>query len=173
MPSTNRLKLTRTYWNMRSRCEKPTHRAYPWYGGRGIKCLWSSFQDFYEDMAPALEKATKSFPGERLSLERINVEKDYTKDNCKWIPLRWQSTNRRGGLSSKSGLKGVSPQTRNGRKWQARIMFNEKAIALGTFNTKKEAAIAYDLGALKYFGVHAWLNFPKESLRLAKINGNT
>jgi len=54
--------------------------------------------------------------------------------------------------------KGVYPSSRE--KWAARIGKNKKHIHLGTFNSKEDAARAYDVAALKYHGEFAHLNFP-------------
>jgi hypothetical protein len=42
----------------------------------------------------------------------------------------------------------------------ARIQTEEERIYIGVFQTEKEAAQAYDLAAVKYFGEFALLNFP-------------
>jgi hypothetical protein len=58
-----------------------------------------------------------------------------------------------------SGLRGVHPL--RGR-WKAHIRSNGKQRNLGMFDTKEEAAKAYDAAALDAFGEFARLNFPKE-----------
>ena len=58
---------------------------------------------------------------------------------------------------SSSGVKGVQLRRDTGR-WMARIKKHGKFIALGCFDTKEEAQIAYDTAALKYFGEHAATN---------------
>lgn len=74
---------------MRNRCNNPSHHAYDRYGRRGIKVCdaWqNSFETFLTDM------------GERpplLTLDRINVYKGYSKDNCKWATRSEQSKNQR------------------------------------------------------------------------------
>lgn len=42
--------------------------------------------------------------------------------------------------------------------WDSRITFNYKRIQLGLFKNKKDAAIAYNEAAIKYFGEFANLN---------------
>ena len=63
------------------------------YGGRGIRVCddWanpvSGFASFVRDMYESWK------PG--MTIERIDVEKGYSSDNCRWIPMSLQSRNRR------------------------------------------------------------------------------
>ena len=74
---------------MKRRCLNKAEKSYRNYGARGIKVCekWLSFQGFYEDMAGSYI--------EGLSLERLDNNKDYSKENCIWIPVKDQSKNRR------------------------------------------------------------------------------
>ena len=67
--------------HMRQRCTNPNARQWEWYGGRGVKFdpRWDSFQQFLEGMGPRPEGTV---------LDRIDPNKDYTKDNCEWRPLK-------------------------------------------------------------------------------------
>lgn len=56
-----------------------------------------------------------------------------------------------------SGYKGVS-WMKNKKRWRAYIKLNYKQIWLGLFDTREEAAKAYNQAALKYFGEFARLN---------------
>lgn len=59
------------------------------------------------------------------------------------------------GRGSQHGYKGVSC---NGRRWAAKIKIDYKMICLGTFDTKEEAALAYNRKAQEAFGEYARLN---------------
>jgi hypothetical protein len=66
--------------------------------------------------------------------------------------------NRKGGnCNNTSGYKGVYYHTRN-RMWVASIRVNPNRIYLGSFTTAKDAAIAYNAAAIRYFGEFAALN---------------
>jgi hypothetical protein len=81
--------IQQSYYHMLQRCNDPDNKSFKYYGGRGIKVCerWSTFSAFLEDM-----KATW-FPG--ATIERDDVNGDYTPTNCKWIPMSEQSKNRR------------------------------------------------------------------------------
>ncbi len=78
-----------TWENMIQRCTNPKSENYYLYGGRGITVCdqWSkSFEAFYEDMG--------SRP-DNTSLDRIDGNKGYYKENCKWSTPREQMINAR------------------------------------------------------------------------------
>lgn len=80
------------YWVWRSmvdRCRLPTHQAWKNYGGRGITVSddWLEFQKFWADMGPTYKKG--------LTLDRVDNEKGYCKENCRWATSRTQAQNRR------------------------------------------------------------------------------
>jgi hypothetical protein len=74
--------------HMRSRCNNANDHNYSDYGGRGIKVCerWNSFANFLEDMGECPEG---------LTLERKDVNKGYSPDNCCWATRQQQSRNRR------------------------------------------------------------------------------
>ncbi|MEK6879410.1 MAG: AP2 domain-containing protein [Nanoarchaeota archaeon] len=67
------------------------------------------------------------------------------------------------GISKKntSGYKGVNYIKSKWRvkRWRAQIRVNGKNLTIASFNTKEEAALAYNQAAQKYFGEYARLNF--------------
>lgn len=80
-----------TRWiNMKSRCNNPHNKSYPRYGGRGIKVCaeWENdFMAFYE-------WATSNGYEESLTLDRINNNRGYCPDNCRWVGEKQQANNR-------------------------------------------------------------------------------
>ncbi len=80
----------RAYLGMRQRCLNPKGKHYKNYGGRGIKISqrWlESFANFYEDM--------KTRPTPEHSLERLDVNGPYSKENCTWATWPEQMRNKR------------------------------------------------------------------------------
>ncbi len=74
---------------MKARCLNKSDKSYPHYGGRGIKVSdrWLRFEGFLEDMGWR--------PSKKYSIERVNYNGDYCKENCKWILKSQQSKNKR------------------------------------------------------------------------------
>jgi hypothetical protein len=78
----------RTWQSILARCDKPSHKSYKDYGGRGIKVCesWRDFSTFFADM------------GDRplgTSIERIDNNKGYEVGNCEWKTAKHQARNRR------------------------------------------------------------------------------
>lgn len=76
----------RSYRSAMNRCTNPRSPSYPEYGGRGIRFMFSSFQEFRDHI------------GQRprgYSLDRINNDGNYEPGNVRWASRKTQANNRR------------------------------------------------------------------------------
>lgn len=73
---------------MRERCDNPKSISYKYYGARGITydSSWNDFKNFLTDMGERPENTT---------LDRIDVDGNYCKDNCRWSVRKVQNNTRR------------------------------------------------------------------------------
>lgn len=79
--------------NMYQRTHNPNSASYELYGKRGIKCCWKTIIDFKDDMYESYLRACEKYPGKRITLERVDIDKDYCKENCTWCPHEAQQDN--------------------------------------------------------------------------------
>ncbi|HBQ0511231.1 TPA: AP2/ERF family transcription factor [Klebsiella pneumoniae] len=119
---------------MIQRCENPNDKRYKDYGGRGITVChqWHDFSSFYADMGSRPDGFT---------LDRIDNDKGYSPENCRWATPSEQQLNRRKVKGSKSRFVGVTK--RPSGRWSARITVNYKGIYLGDYDTEEAASEAY------------------------------
>lgn len=79
---------------MRTRTNNPNYEHADRYSERGINSdEFKNFIDFYDAMYPSFEELASKIGPENTSLERIDIDKNYTKENCIWIDKRDQQKN--------------------------------------------------------------------------------
>lgn len=74
---------------MKRRCYNPHHDKYKYYGARRIKVCrrWQSFENFAKDVGER--------PSSAYTLDRIDSDKDYSPNNCRWSTKIEQMRNTR------------------------------------------------------------------------------
>lgn len=101
---------TRLYgvWvGMVRRTEDPKSNSYKYYGGRGIAVCpeWrESFAAFY-DWAIANGYDETALRGQ-CTIDRIDNDKGYSPDNCRWVNMAVQNTNKRNTRSTNNTIGG-------------------------------------------------------------------
>lgn len=76
----------RVWQQLRDRCRNPSNKKFYLYGARGVTVCarWDNFSNFLEDMGPRPRGAT---------IERVNSDKGYCPENCKWATYTEQNRN--------------------------------------------------------------------------------
>ena len=121
-----------TWCGIRNRTNHRHKSTRRWYYDKGVKVCKSwleSFENFYQDMGDCPEGYT---------LDRIDPDGDYCKENCRWASYEMQSINKGSFRNNTSGVKGVTFDKKNG-KWKAYIYSNNKMIYLGLHENLEDA----------------------------------
>ena len=88
---------------MITRCFNENRIDWKNYGGRGITVSeeWRDFKKFKRDMYDAFIKHLAKHGLKNTTLDRMDVQKEYSKGNCRWATKVVQSRNRRGTMVAK------------------------------------------------------------------------
>lgn len=136
----------RIFQAMRRRCSNPEDPHFQNYGGRGIRVLWNSFEEFYADMGPKPQRAW---------IDRKNNDGHYEKGNCFWVTPAENQKNKRVckywtiagieyetstdaaralGVTPSVVIRGCNGYTRNGKVfaprdgWSSRLKYEKRGL---------------------------------------------
>lgn len=76
------------------RCTNPKNISYKWYGQKKIKNNFKNFEHFKNTMYQEYIKHCKKYGEKNTTLDRIDGEKDYSPNNCRWATYKVQENNR-------------------------------------------------------------------------------
>lgn len=140
-------KVKNCYRAMLTRCYNTNDAAYERYGGRGIEVCgrWLNkehgFSNFAKDMGERPEDK---------SLDRIDNDKGYSPENCRWASHHIQVLNRRLFSNNTSGISGISWYPRYD-KWLVRISTPVGRKNLGYYRDLQEAVLVREKAVKKYY----------------------
>ena len=148
---------------LRDRTTNPNNEFFNNYGNRDINSdAFKQFNNFYKDMYQSYLDAIKKYPNEKISIDRINVNGDYCKENCRWIPLKWQNGNQtRNKWICATGNNHIY-LTKNIKKFSEVFHISYSCIRS---NLKGITNYVYDTWKFTYIDISKYKNLP-----LNKIN---
>lgn len=135
----------KSWSSAKERCYNINNGDYPEYGGRGITVCdrWlNSFESFLEDMG----ERPKGF-----SLDRIDTDKGYSPENCRWADAKTQAYNRRRYSFNISGKSGVT-WNKKASRWEVRISKDCKEYYLGFFTILEDAIKCREAAEIELYG---------------------
>jgi len=113
-----------TIWNgIKKRCNNPKYIEYKIYGGRGIKVCksWNKFENFRDDMLESYLEHQKN--NDYTSIDRINNNGNYCKENCRWATMKEQNNNQR-----TNRLITYKGKTQNIKQWADELEINYNTL---------------------------------------------
>lgn len=137
-------KLYRKWRAMHQRCYNPKCKCFKEYGGRGIKICDEWFhnpdpiinEEHFQNFAKWARTANYN---DDLTIDRIDVDKNYAPDNCRWLTETAQASNRQATKNSKTGYAGV---TKLKTGYKVSLSYKNNLTVIGSYPTLKEAVEA-------------------------------
>ena len=132
------LKIHRVWRAIIQRCTNPNDSNYHRYGGRGITVCpewWYDFAQFFKDMGPQ--------PSPKHTVDRIDSNGNYCKDNCRWATQEEQQNNRRDNV-----LITYGGETKTTSQWAKQFNI-ERRIVADRFKAGQDLEMVFSTKSLK------------------------
>lgn len=137
-------KLYNVHSKMMDRCYNPNAKDYKGYGGRGITVC-----DEWHDLSSFVSWGVSNGWEPKLQIDRVDNDKGYYPDNCRFVTRIVNMNNRRTLKNNKSGFTGICYHKLE-KKYQASLYHKGQRYYLGYHKTPEEAAKARDLFIIEY-----------------------
>lgn len=144
--------LTRRHYDMISRCYDPSNRLYSFYGGLGVTVCeeWLNDQNGLINYVNWIlsQKTVEEMQGLQIDKDKLSAKLGikpaiYSPETCCILTAAENAQSRKLLKSTNTtGYKGIAPA--KGTKWQATCVLNGVSKHLGCWDTKLQAAKAYD-----------------------------
>ena len=108
-------RLYAVWRSMKDRCLNPNNKYYDRYGGRGIS-IYHEWMDYAQFRDWAFSSGyDKNAPYRVCTIDRIDNDRDYCPDNCRWVTQKEQDNNR----SSNHIITNSSGESKTLSEWSA------------------------------------------------------
>ena len=114
-------RLETIFRGMKDRCYSEKDKAYRWYGGKGIKIC----EEWLNDPMRFEDWAINNGYNDNLTIDRIEEDKNYCPENCRWI-LRKDNSK----YKSTTSLINVDGEIHTGKDWARKLGLSENIINL-------------------------------------------
>jgi hypothetical protein len=105
-------RLLNIFYGLKSRCADLNDKDY---GGKGVKCLWQSPEEFIRDMEAGY--------ADHLTIDRIDGNGHYCKENCRWATQKQQNRN-----YSRNRFLTFNGQTKTLVEWAESIGMDQRSF---------------------------------------------
>lgn len=115
-----RRRIYNCWLNNYNKCYNPNHASYRNYGARGIEVCkeWlESFENFYH-------WALKNGYEDNLTIDRIDVNGNYSPENCRWVNMKAQQNNKRTNI-----YISFNGETLTKRQWEEKLGLEKGALS--------------------------------------------
>ena len=146
-------RLQSIFLHMKDRCYNPNFKEYKHYGGRGITVCdeWQTPHSWKGGRA-FKKWALENGYADNLTLDRIDVNKGYSPENCSWVSMKEQQNNKRNNRvitykgktqtiaqwSEETGLPFKTIQNRLNRQLPVEKIFSKKNLCSERYQNLEE-----------------------------------
>lgn len=142
-----RNRLNKIFNGMKKRCYNTNERSYKNYGGRGITICdeWMNSEMFdwrtTKGYVAFKQWALSSGYEEGLTIDRIDVNKGYSPENCRWVTMKVQANN-----TTRNHFVTYKGRTQTLKQWCDELGLNYKKTNLRIVRYKWSVEKAFSIG---------------------------